>query len=202
MKKNATVGIILCCLISACSTVPTKAKLSLEQTLTNEGFVQSKKDNFVVRVSKVDTSSTNYKDIAKYGLPVRIIVANLTDKTIHFGPNDIKIYKNNHEVSPLTATRIDQIKDRQKTKNAAWGLLNGALAITVGIVGATSGDTSLAQTTQQYAVDSINYTTQSHTATQQKTEDSMNALSTQLNSTLLQETDIQPKKIADGIVFF
>ncbi|MCX5466184.1 hypothetical protein [Acinetobacter nematophilus] len=201
--KNQLIGILLITIIlTACSTVPTKAKLGSEQTLTNEGFIQSKREGFVVRISKLDTTSNSYKSIAKYGLPIRIIVANMSDKPITFGPTNITVYKNNQPVQPLTAARLDQIKDRQKTKNTAWSVLNGALAMAVGVVGATSGDTSLAQSTQQYTTDSLNYTAQSHMASQQNTDDRMSALSTQLNTSLLQEVVLQPRKTIDGVVFF
>ncbi|WP_151806640.1 hypothetical protein [Acinetobacter bereziniae] len=201
--KNQLIGILLTTIIlTACSTVPTKAKLGSEQTLTSDGFIQSKRDSFVVRISKLDTTSNSYQSIAKYGLPIRIIVANMSDKPIAFGPNNITVYKNNQLVRPLTAERLDQIKGHQKAKNTAWSLFNGALAMAVGVVGAISGDTSLAQSTQQYTSDSLNYTAQNHMASQQNTDDRMSALAFQLNEALLKGVNLQPKNVIDGVVFF
>lgn len=72
----------------------------------------------------------------------------------------------------------------------------------VGVVGATSGDTSLAQSTQQYTSDSLNFTAQNHMASQQNTDDRMSALAFQLNEALLKGVNLQPKKVIDGVVFF
>lgn len=185
-----------------CSTIPTKPALSGDQSLTQDGFIQSKKGDFVVRLKKVDISSEDYRNIAKYGLPIRITVANLSNAPINFSPNNVLLYKNGQVAKPLTSYRLDEIKSSQQTRNTAWSLVNGALAMAVGVVGAVSGDSSLAQSTQQYTTDSINLTAQTHEATKQNTEEKMNALSKQVDDSLLQSTVLKPKGVATGVVYF
>jgi hypothetical protein len=129
--------------------------------------------------------------------PLRITVANFSKASIDFSPNNILLYKNGHVAKPLTSYRLDEIKSSQQTRNTAWSIFNGALAMAVGVAGA-----SLAQSTQQYTTDSLTLTAQSHAATQQNTEEKMNALGQQVDDSLLQSTVLKPKGVATGIVYF
>ncbi|CAM4230249.1 hypothetical protein F901_02344 [Acinetobacter dispersus] len=200
--QNLVCGGVITIMMVGCSTIPTKPILSGDQSLTQDGFIKSHKGDFVVRVKKVDTSSEDYRSIAKYGLPLHIIVANFSNASIDFSPNNILLYKNGHVAKPLTSYRLDEIKSSQQTRNTAWGIVNGALAMAVGVAGAVSGDNSLAQSTQQYATDSLNLTMQSHAATKQNTEEKMDALGQQVDDSLLQSTVLKPKGVATGIVYF
>lgn len=200
--QNLVCGGVITIMMVGCSTIPTKPVLSGDQSLTQDGSIKSQKGDFVVRVKKVDTSSEDYKNIAKYGLPLRVTVANFSNASIDFSPNNILLYKNGHVAKPLTSYRLDEIKSSQQTRNTAWSLVNGALAMAVGVTGAMSGDSSLVQSTQQYTTDSLTLTAQSHTATQQNTEEKMNALGQQVNDSLLQSAVLKPKAVTTGIVYF
>ncbi|WP_343682591.1 hypothetical protein [Acinetobacter baylyi] len=195
-------GVIITFLMVGCSTIPTKSVLSGDQSLAKDGSIKSQKGDFVVRVQKVDTSSEDYQNIAKYGLPLRITVANFSHAAINFSPENVLLLKNGKVAKQLTSYRLDEIRSSQQTRNTAWSLVNGALAMAVGVAGAVSGDTSLAQSTQQYTADSINLTTQTHAATQQNTEEKMNALGKQVDDSLLHPTVLKPKDAVTGMVYF
>jgi len=200
--QNLVCASVITLMLVGCSTIPTKPALIGDQSLTQDGSIKSQKGDFVVRVKKVDTSSEDYKNIAKYGLPIRITVANFSNAPINFSPDNVLLYKNGHAAKPLTSYRLAEIKSSQQTRNTAWSIVNGALAMAVGVTGALSGDTSLAQSTQQYATDSLTLTAQSHGATQQNTEEKMDALGKQVNDSLLQNTVLNPKGVATGVVYF
>ncbi|MEG0030759.1 hypothetical protein [Acinetobacter sp.] len=108
----------------------------------------------------MDTTSTHYKEIERYGLPVRVTVANLSKKKLTFGSGQVQLIKNGMPINALTTTSLYDI---QKKKDRNDAILAGAMgAFAFGVVGALSGDTSLAQSTQQQMVDSINLTSNNY----------------------------------------
>lgn len=186
-----------------CATTPTKPVLSTDQSLTKDGYVQSKKNNFVVRIGKMSTSSrSDFNDIARYGLPIRITVANLSTSPIVFGPEQIQLIKNDHIAKPLTAQRLEQIKKNKQTRNTALNMLMGAMAFATAAVGGNSNDSALAASSQQQATDTLTYAIESHSTTHEYNEKYMNGLKEQYSNTLLQRVLLKPKKVADGLVYF
>lgn len=198
-SKNFAVGILTMALVG-CTTTPTKPLLGTNQTLTSDGQIQSKQGDYVVRIIKMDTASTNYKEIAKYGLPVRVTVANLSKKNFKFGPEQVQLVKNGKPINALTPTSLYEI---QKKKDRNDAIIAGAMSVlAVGVVGALSGDTSLAQSTQQQMADSINLTFNNYDQSTKYTAGTMDALTKQVTSSVLGTTELKPKQVVDGLVFF
>lgn len=188
--------------LGACTTIPTKPVLGGGQSLTSDGYLKSKQGNFVVQVQKIDTSLVEYRDIAKYGLPVRLVVANFSQSPINFSAQNVSLYKNGKLSKPLTASRLEEIKNGQHKRNAAWNFAQVALATAAGITGAMSGDMSVAQSSAELAENHINLASKSHEATKKFNEEKMDALSHQLQETLLKPVVLKQKEVTTGIVYF
>ncbi|AXY60547.1 hypothetical protein QR674_06720 [Acinetobacter chinensis] len=189
-------------LLSACAGVPTKPVAGLNQSLTSDGQLQSRQGDYVVRISKMSSRSTEYKDISKYGLPIRVTVANLSKKPLKFGPENVQLTKNGQPVSALTVESLSKIQQKKDRNDAIWAGVVGTLAIGTSILGALSGDTSLAQTSQQQASESINSAFETYSQSTQYTSSTMDALSHQVTSNVLNTTVLKPKQVIDGLVFF
>lgn len=185
-----------------CTAAPTKPQLGANQTLTTDGQLQSRQGDYVVRITKMDTQSSDYRAISKYGLPVRVTVANLSKKKMTFGPEQVQLIKNGKTIDALTADSLEEIKKKKDRNDAIMAGVMGTLAFGVGVVGALSGDPSLAQTTQQQMVDSMTLTFNSYDQSTKYTADTMNALSHQVTSSVLNKTELKPKQVVDGLVFF
>lgn len=185
-----------------CTAAPTKPQLGANQTLTTDGQLQSRQGDYVVRITKMDTQSSDYRAISKYGLPVRVTVANLSKKKMTFGPEQVQLIKNGKTIDALTADTLEEIKKKKDRNDKIMAGVMGTLAFGVGVVGALSGDPSLAQTTQQQMVDSMTLTFNSYDQSTKYTADTMNALSHQVTSSVLNKTELKPKQVVDGLVFF
>lgn len=185
-----------------CTAAPTKPQLGANQTLTTDGQLQSRQGDYVVRITKMDTQSSDYRAISKYGLPVRVTVANLSKKKMTFGPEQVQLIKNGKTIDALTADSLEEIKKKKDRNDKIMAGVMGTLAFGVGVVGALSGDPSLAQTTQQQMVDSMTLTFNSYDQSTKYTADTMNALSHQVTSSVLNKTELKPKQVVDGLVFF
>lgn len=188
--------------IVGCTAAPTKPQLGANQTLTTDGQLQSRQGDYVVRITKMDTQSSDYRAISKYGLPVRVTVANLSKKKMTFGPEQVQLIKNGKTIDALTADTLEEIKKKKDRNDKIMAGVMGTLAFGVGVVGALSGDPSLAQTTQQQMVDSMTLTFNSYDQSTKYTADTMNALSHQVTSSVLNKTELKPKQVVDGLVFF
>lgn len=195
------VGMLTMALVG-CAAAPTKPLLGTNQTLTSDGQIQSKQGDYVVRITKMDTTSTNYKEIARYGLPVRVTVANLSKKNLTFGPEQVQLIKNGKPINALTTNSLYEIQKKKDRNDAIFAGAMGALAFGVGVVGALSGDASLAQSTQQQMVDSINLTSNNYNQSIKYTAGTMDALTQQVTSSVLNTTELKSKQVVDGLVFF
>ena len=202
MKIQHVLTVTALCVLTACTTVPSKPVLGTNQILTNDKQIQSKQGSYVVRVSKVDTKTQEYRDIAKYGLPVRVTVANLSKKPIKFGAENVQILKNGKPVPAFTTAGLAEIKRKKDRNEGILAGVMGALSVSVGVLGALTGDASLALSTQQQTEDSLNYTLQNYEKSTQYNADRMNALSHQVSSTVLNTTTLKPNQVLDGLVFF
>lgn len=200
-SKIFAVGVLTVALVG-CTGAPTKPVLGVNQTLTADGQVQSRQGDFVVRITKLDTQSSDYKEIAKYGLPVRVTVANLSKKKIIFGPEQVQLIKNGKTVDALTTATLEEIKKKKDRNDAIMAGVTGTLAFGLGVVGALSGDASLAQSTSQQMVDTMNLSFNTYDQSTKYTADTMSALSQQVTSSVLNKTELKPKQAIDGLVFF
>lgn len=150
----------------------------------------------------MDTQSSDYRAISKYGFPVRVTVANLSKKKITFGPEQIQLIKNGKKINALTTDSLAKIQEKKDRNSAIYAGALGALSFAIGVIGALSGDTTLAQTSQQQMLDGMTLSFNSYDQSTKYTSDTMNALSQQVTSSVLNTTILKPKKAVDGLVFF
>lgn len=185
-----------------CAATPTKPLLGMNQTFTSDGQIQSKQGDYVVRITKMDTKSNNYREISRYGLPVRVTVANLSKKNLTFGPEQVQLIKNGKPINALTVSSLYDIQKKKDRNDAIIAGAMGVLAVSVGVMGALSGDASLAQSTQQQMADNIHLTFNNYDQSTKYTAGTMDALTQQVTSSVLSSTTLKPKQVVDGLVFF
>ncbi len=203
MKALIISNIVLALSIVGCSSAPhTKPVLGVNQTLTKDAQVQSQQGDYVVRVSRLNTNLPEYQKISKYGSPFQVTVANLGKQEIQFGPENIQVVRKGENIKPLTTAKLEEIKNKKNRNHAIWAGVSGALSVGIGVLGALSGDPSLAQSSQQQMSDGLELTFKSYGDSTTLNTDSIDALKYQVNNTVLMPTKLKTNQTTSGLVFF
>lgn len=156
LARSQSVAAVACLFASAvvlagCDTTP-PALPSTPVLASGEAFdgagVRSVQQGFAVYVEKVDSPNSDIAALAQYGLPLKVVVANLSNAPIDFGLEHVVVKKGGAELALLDEQKIKDLKEAQQEDADNYADLMGGLAMIGGAmapVAAQQGQMSAGQ---------------------------------------------------------
>jgi hypothetical protein len=204
--------VLLALAIAGCETVPPKpASVALVrdgQRVDAQGEIQSVHQPYAVLVKKLDNGDPSLKDLARHGLPVTVVFANLSSQPVSFGPENITVQglSDAGQISLLSAEDISEFKRKQESDNntssifdvlfAVVGTAQAGQAMQNGVL-SQSQATVIAQGISTMAVTDI----ADNQAQNQKIEQDEATLIDHYRGVVLEQTSVGPQQQTGGVVF-
>jgi hypothetical protein len=204
--------VLLALAIAGCETAPprpaTVAIVREGQRVDAQGEVHSVHQPYAVLIKKLDNGDPSLKDLARHGLPVTVVFANLSSQPVSFGPENIGVQGSSDAglISLLSEEDISQIKRKQESDNntssifdvlfAVVGTAQAGQAMQNGMLSQTQA-TVIAQGISTMAVTDI----ADNQAQNQKIEQDEATLIDHYRGVVLEQTSVGPQEETGGVVF-
>lgn len=185
-----------------CASTSSVPKLQAQQSLTQDGQVESRQGQFIVRITQMNTNSDQYKNIARHALPMRVTVLNASPKSIMFGPNSVQMMKGNKEVERLSAQDLSEIGDKKNRNQKLLAGFRGLMAVAGSVSAGLSGDQNLANQSLAYSENEFQNIQDYYSSETQKNNTTYATLGHQLATSVLPYKELKPKEAVDGLLFF
>jgi hypothetical protein len=204
--------VLLVLAAAGCETVPPKpasiAFAGQGQRVNEQGEIRSVHAPFAVLVKKLDNGDPSLRDLARHGLPVTVVFANLSSQPVSFGPDNISVegVSGSGPVSLLSAQDIGEIKRKEESDNNTSSIFDVLLAVAGtaqagqlmqnGMVSQAQA-TAIAQGISTLAVTDI----ADNQAQNQKIEQDEATLIDHYQAVVLEQTSVDPHQQIGGVVF-